>query len=58
MAREGPATSLGQNRNLHYFNIKMWLTIKYKTILVTKTQLDTMNFYLIVIEIFVNYCVK
>ncbi len=25
----GAATSLGWHRNLHYFNIKMWLTIKY-----------------------------
>ncbi len=28
VAREGPATSLGWHSNLHYFNIKMWLTIK------------------------------
>ncbi len=46
----GPETS-GWHRNLHYFNIKMWLTIKYWTILVTKTQLNTIHFYLIVIEI-------
>ncbi len=46
----GPATS-GWHRNLHYFNIKMWLTIKYWTILVPKTQLNTIHFYLIVIEI-------
>ncbi len=60
VAREGPATSLGWHRNLHYFNIKMWLTIKYVrlTILVPKTQLNTINFYLIVIEIFVNYYIK
>ncbi len=44
----GPETS-GWHRNLHYFNIKMWLTIK--TILVTKTQLNTIYFYLIAIEI-------
>ncbi len=46
------------DRNLHYFNIKMWLTIKYWTILVPKTQLNTINFYLTVIEIFVNYYIK
>ncbi len=46
----GPETS-GWHRSLHYFNIKMWLTIKYWTILVPKTQLNTIHFYLIVIEI-------
>ncbi len=48
----------GGHRNLHCFNIKMWLTIKYSTILVPKTQLNTINFYLIVIEIFLNYYIK
>ncbi len=55
--QEGPANSLGWHINLHYFNIKMWLTIKYLTILVPKTQVNTVDFYLIVIEIFVNYCI-
>ncbi len=48
----------GGHRDLHCFNIKMWLTIKYSTILVPKTQLNTINLYLIVIEIFVNYYIK
>ncbi len=43
VAREGPATSLGWHRNLHYFYIKMWLTIKYLTILVPKTHLNTIG---------------
>ncbi len=29
VAREGKATSLVWHGNLHCFNIKMWLTIKY-----------------------------
>ncbi len=29
VSREGPVTSLGWHINIHYFNIKMWLTIKY-----------------------------
>ncbi len=41
----GPANS-GWHRNLHYFNIKMWLTIKNWTILVPKTQMNTIHFYL------------
>ncbi len=56
MARKGSATSLGWHRNLHYFNIEMDLTIKYWTVLVPKTQLNTFNLYLTVIEIVVNYC--
>ncbi len=54
VAREGPATSLGWHRNINYFNIEMCLTIKYWTVLVPKAQLNKINVYLTVIEIFVN----
>ncbi len=55
LARKGATTSLGWHRNLHYFNIEMDLTIKYWTVLVPKTQLNTFNLSLIVIEIVVKY---
>ncbi len=45
VAREGPATSLGWHRNLLYFNIKMWLPIKYWTVLVPQRQLNKIDFY-------------
>ncbi len=55
VARKGAASSLGWHRNLNYFNIEMDLTIKYWTVLVPKTQLNTINLSLIVIEVVVNY---
>ncbi len=51
MARKGAAISLGWHRNIQYFNIEMDLTIKYWTVLVPKTQLNTIHLYLIVTEI-------
>ncbi len=46
-SQEGGSSS----RNLNYFNIEMDLTIKYWTVLVPKTQLNTFNLSLIVIRV-------